>query len=140
MPRPDSHIVEKAEPHGAVRFGMVPRRPDCAEGPPHSVVPALLHRLHDRAGGIGRGIEAFGRRVRVRIDLPAPRPLIFAIFSGVWTRARSSTEALRGLMWMSLSRGPRLERDDDVDQPVPGIRMPDRRLMVEEHLIVYESD
>ena len=76
--RADGDVVEEAEAHGLVRFGVVPRRPHRAEHAPHAVVPALLDRRHDRAGGIGCGLEASGRGVRVRVHLAGahvPDPL-----------------------------------------------------------------
>lgn len=67
VPGTDSHVVEEAEPHGPVCFGVVPRRPDRAEYPAHPVVPTLLHGFHHRAGSEERRLIAAQGRERIGI-------------------------------------------------------------------------
>src|SRR5574341_1518193 len=55
---------------------------------------------------------------------PAAKFFIRSICSRVWTRARSSSSAPRGLMWISLvEAGSPVEQDDIVQQNAAGIRL-----------------
>ncbi len=49
MPRADRNVIEDAEPHRPVSFGMMARRPYGAEGAVELAGPAALDRLYDRS-------------------------------------------------------------------------------------------
>jgi hypothetical protein len=87
----DRDIVENAEPHALVSLGVVAGWPHRAKRALDGPLETLVHRLQDRAGCVERRLKA----VRGSSS-PAPKFLIFSMYSRECTRAMSSSPALRG--------------------------------------------
>jgi len=134
-------IVENTETHTLICFGMVSGGANCTERPVDLSLSALLHCLYDRACRVERSIKRTLRQKRIGIELSGTKVSnLFNIILGVDTDDVIESRPPRTESNQSGPEARCFKRDDDIDEAVGRIGMPDRRLMAQKDFIVSKTD
>src|SRR5208283_3168826 len=120
---------------------MVARRPYGAESTLDLSPPAPLHRFHNRARRMERGIKRTLGQKGIGVEFScAEVPDFFYIFLRMDAGDIFECRPPRFDRDQSRPEARCLERDDDVNESIGRIWMPDRRLVTEKNFIEYKSD